>query len=266
VRSHSAAKGVRLDFPAGKSAKRPTKAKVESAPLSLDTNTFNSERAASMKCPHCLTDFHDHPKLVGIGHDVNQFWGIVERTCSACSRYVLDIVNSEQMWFDGSKWQMQKEKSRRLIYPKAANRTPPSPDVPKEFADDYVEACLVLADSPKASAALSRRCLQHILREVSKVKHADLFNEIQEVIGRGSLPTHISESLDAVRNIGNFAAHPMKAKSTGEIVPVEPGEAEWNLDTLEALFDFYFVQPALMQKKKDALNKKLQSAGKPIVK
>ncbi len=39
--------------------------------------------------------------------------------------------------------------------------------------------------------------------------------------------------IDAVRVIGNFAAHPIKSKSTGEIVDVEPGEAEWNLNTLE---------------------------------
>jgi hypothetical protein len=44
---------------------------------------------------------------------------------------------------------------------------------------------------------------------------------------------------------------------------VEPGEAEWNLDVLESLFDFYFVQPALHAKRKAALNPKLKEAGKP---
>jgi hypothetical protein len=72
--------------------------------------------------------------------------------------------------------------------------------------------------------------------------------------------------VDAVRNIGNFAAHPIKATATGEVLPVEPGEAEWNLDVLEALFDFFFVQPAVIKRKRDALNKKLASAGKPPVK
>ncbi len=62
---------------------------------------------------------------------------------------------------------------------------------------------------------------------------------------------------------GNFAAHPMKSQLTGLILDVEPGEAEWTLDVLEELFDFYFVLPAVIQKKKDAFNKKLQDAGKP---
>jgi hypothetical protein len=80
------------------------------------------------------------------------------------------------------------------------------------------------------------------------------------------LPTHLTESIDAVRNIGNFAAHPIKSTSTGEIVDVELGEAEWLLDVLESLFDFYFVQPAILKAKRDALNKKLMDAGKPSLK
>lgn len=90
--------------------------------------------------------------------------------------------------------------------------------------------------------------------------------EIQEALDSGHLPSHLAESLDAIRNIGNFAAHPIKSKSTREVVPVEPGEAEWNLEVLEALFDFFFVQPARLRKKRDALNKKLSDVGKPPMK
>ena len=63
-----------------------------------------------------------------------------------------------------------------------------------------------------------------------------------------------------------FAAHPIKSKSTGEVVDVEPGEAEWNLDILEQLFDFYFVQADLLRKKKEKLNQKLADVGKPPMK
>ncbi len=124
----------------------------------------------------------------------------------------------------------------------------------------------MLADSAKASAALSRRCLQLLLRNKANVKHQDLVKEIQELLDRGTLPSHIADSLDAVRHIGNFAAHPIKSKSTGEIVRVEAGEAEWNLDVLESLFDFYFVAPARTKARRDALNKKLTDAGKPPLK
>lgn len=125
---------------------------------------------------------------------------------------------------------------------------------------DYQEACLVLADSPKASAALSRRCLQHLLRDHFKVKNGNLYDEIGQILP--SLPSYLAEALDAVRAIGNFAAHPLKSTNSGEVVDVEPGEAEWSLDVLESLFDFCFVQPAVMQKKRDAINLKLDDAGK----
>jgi hypothetical protein len=101
---------------------------------------------------------------------------------------------------------------------------------------------------------------------MAKVKPSDLSNEIQQVIDGKTLPSHITERIDAVRNIGNFAAHPIKSQSTGQIMSVLPGEAELNLDVLESLFDFYFVQPAITQKKKDDLNRKLKEAGKPPMK
>jgi hypothetical protein len=72
--------------------------------------------------------------------------------------------------------------------------------------------------------------------------------------------------LDAVRNIGNFAAHPIKSKASSELIDAELGEAEWNLDVLESLFEFYFTQPAVLKKKQDALNAKLKEAGKPEMK
>lgn len=62
-----------------------------------------------------------------------------------------------------------------------------------------------------------------------------------------------------------FAAHPQKSTASGAILDVEPGEAEWNLDVLESLFDFYFIQPALSAKRKAELNQKLKAAGKPEI-
>lgn len=153
-----------------------------------------------------------------------------------------------------------------LVRPKAISRAPLPPEVPEKFANDYKEACLVVTDSPKASAALSRRCLQNLLRKKAGTTKKNLAAQIQEVINSKQLPSYLSEALDAVRNIGNFAAHPIKSKSTGEIIEVEPGEADWNLDILERLFDFYFVQPEILRKKREKLNQKLKDAGKPPMK
>ena len=215
-----------------------------------------------MKCPHCLTAMHDNREIRQIGEDKFSAFDLFMRTCPECGRFILSLNEKYNRYATG-KYHKQRE---FLCYPKAPSRTPVSEEVSEEFRSDYHEACLTLTDSPKASAALSRRCLQHILRECAKVKPKNLADEIQQVLDEGKLPSHLLESLDAVRNIGNFAAHPIKSQSSGEVLDVEPGEAEWNLDVLEALFDYFFVQPALLQKKRAALNAKLKEAGKPEMK
>ena len=99
------------------------------------------------------------------------------------------------------------------------------------------EACLVIGDSEKASAALSRRCLQKLLIEKAGAQEkANLDSQIQVVIDSSTLPSHLMEAMDGVRVVGNFAVHPIKSTHTGEVIDVEPGEAEWLLDTLERLF------------------------------
>jgi hypothetical protein len=211
---------------------------------------------ATMKCPHCRESYFESFKHVGIGLDSYGDWTVSYDQCPSCKKFIFVLKQA-------SGGVLQR---RFLVWPKGSLRAPAPKEVPPAFASDYQEACAVLPDSAKASAALSRRCLQNLLREVAKVKPSDLFNEIQELLGRGAIPSHMADGLDAVRNIGNFAAHPIKSQHSGEVLDVEPGEAEWNLDVLESLFDFYFVQPAQLQAKKDALNKKLAEAGKPLVK
>lgn len=215
-----------------------------------------------MKCPHCLVEFHDKVNTIEIGNDVEGSWEILSRKCPNCMKNIYYLRNITYNTVN-LKGKADKEViSQFLIRPKIANRPPVPIEVPQEFASDYREACLVIADSPKASAALSRRCLQHILREKLRIKKKDLFQEIQEVIDNGLLPTDLLESIDAIRNVGNFAAHPIKSKSTGEIVEVEPHEAGWNLDVIEMLFEYLFVRPIAIQRKREALNAKLTDAGK----
>lgn len=145
-------------------------------------------------------------------------------------------------------------------------RAPLPAEVTDPYASDYREACNSLADSPKASAALSRRCLQALLRDKAGVKQGNLYDEIEEVVNSGKLPSDLAEALHHVRVTGNFAAHPEKSANTGAIVDVEQGEAEWTLDVLESLFDFYFVRPAQLAARKAELNKKLTDAGKQPLK
>jgi len=145
----------------------------------------------------------------------------------------------------------------RRVYPRS-NRTPP-PEVPIDIATDYTEAATILDDSPRASAALSRRALQLVLRDHLGAKGNNLEKEID------SVSAHVGPSLiismHALRKIGNFGAHPNKDKLTLELIPVEAGEAEWSLDVLDELFQTVFIAPARSADRLAALNYKLTSAG-----
>jgi hypothetical protein len=99
------------------------------------------------------------------------------------------------------------EQKQFTLWPRSTGRAPCPPEVTEPLRSDYIEACLVLADSPKTSAARSRRCLQFMLRDAAGVRHDTLDKEIDEVIAAKTLPSGIAENLDVVRVIGNFAAH-----------------------------------------------------------
>ena len=220
-----------------------------------------------MKCPHCLVSFHDvwtdwfygtsrTGGVISVAQDGRGTFKLKSTWCPTCTQLIFSI---ERYALSGPLLE------KFTAYPKGTARPVP-PEVEGVFAKDFTEACLVICDSEKASAALSRRCLQNLLREKAETKAKDLAAQIQEVLDSGRLPSHLAAAIDGVRAIGNFAAHPIKSERTGEVIEVESGEAEWLLDTLEWFFDFYFVQPANLEKKRDALNKKLQEAGKPPLK
>ncbi len=144
-----------------------------------------------------------------------------------------------------------------IAYPRSSSRPPLSAHVPSAYREDYEEAALILTDSPKASAALSRRCLQAVLRDSAGVGPSDLYSEIEDAIPTGGMASHIVESLHTLWRFGNVAAHPTKSTNTGEIVPVGLGEAEWCLNVLDFLFDFYFVGPAEAEARRQEFEKKL---------
>jgi hypothetical protein len=205
---------------------------------------------AALTCPHCTVHFSNQQMVNTVTADADATWRVIHVKCTHCLRAVI--------WLEGGD-------DARMVRPFCANRPLPE-DVPSEYKDAFNEANLTLTVSPAASAALSRRLLQRTIHEQAKVSDRNLAREIQAVVDSEVLPTDLAEDLDAVRTTGNFAAHPVKSESTGEIVEVEDGEAEWLLDVLEELFDFYFVRPAKRRAKRDALNAKLSDVGKPQLK
>lgn len=221
-----------------------------------------------MKCPHCSIHFHDNwdsryfergtsgTLATDIG-DSKAYWMYRSAYCPGCRDWTVQMAlgaNRQPL----TEW--------RQVYPVGANRGPVPTEVPDKIAQDYIEACNVLPISAKASAALSRRCLQNMLH-AGGYRAKDLSKEIDLLLNepdpKKALPHKLRETVDAIRNFGNFSAHPIDDKTTLQVIDVEPHEAEWCLETIEELFEHFYVGPATASAKKAALNAKLAAGGKP---
>jgi uncharacterized protein DUF4145 len=107
----------------------------------------------------------------------------------------------------------------RLIPPSMAKPFPLY--IPKQILQDYEEACRIVDASPKASATLSRRCLQGMIRDFWKINKPNLKQEIDELNDR--IDEETWKAIDAIRTIGNIGAH--MEKDVNVIVDIEPGKA-----------------------------------------
>jgi hypothetical protein len=217
-----------------------------------------------MKCPHCTkeihfqaTQSHAYQNNPDSETDLSGF-DVSHGFCPSCEELIV-LVREGVFEEDSDDLVIQNE---TIVYPKIIAIKKLTKEIPSKYTKEYEEAATVLPFSPKASAAISRRLLQAILHEESNIKARNLEDEIAKFIERKDLPSYIADAVDAIRNIGNFAAHPIKNTNTGEIVDVEPGEAEWLINVLEDLFDFAFVQPEKLRKRKEELNSKLEALGK----
>ncbi len=221
-----------------------------------------------MKCPHCNTGVNikwERTTAYPEDSKTNLMGSAIEHgQCPECERVIVKLIRGG-LGEEQYSFYINFEQSVEIVYPKFTTRFIEN-EVPESYRSEFKEATAILNLSPKASAALSRRMLQNILHQQYRIEKRSLADEIDEFIHMQGVPSHLAGAVDAIRNIGNFGAHPIKDTNTGEIVDVEPGEAEWLLDVLESLFDFAFVQPKRLEERKQKLNDKLKQIGKPPMK
>jgi hypothetical protein len=178
-----------------------------------------------MKCPHCGKHFHGNWSVASIewGGGTTR-WQYRTAVCPACRKITIELSPPPErrpVFEEGEllkkgevlqEGEVLKERQWRQVHPVGSNRGPVPPEVPEPIAADYVEACQVLPLSAKASAALARRCLQAMLH-AHGYKDKDLAKEVQQLLDETDpkkvLPRPVHETVDAVRNFGNFSAHPI---------------------------------------------------------
>ena len=112
------------------------------------------------------------------------------------------------------------------------------PDViPQSIREDYEEACNILQLSPKASATLSRRCLQGMIRDFWGITKNTLFEEVTAL--QDKIPADLWVAINGLRQLGNIGAH--MEKNTDLIVDIDPGEADKLIQLIELLLKEWYI-------------------------
>ena len=233
-----------------------------------------------MKCPYCIVEINPSWNVGNVnvkkafdgerddeawrlGFVIETGWSWQAAECPSCRNDII-LLNIHDVS------DPDPPLAQYTAYPSYSKRKIVSDRVPVALKKEYEEACQVLAISPKASAALSRRILQAMLEERGYSAER-LARQIDSVMGEtcpdNILPNSIRQKIDAIRNVGNFAAHPMADATTFEIINVELEEAEWCLEIIEELFDHYYNTSYKEDTERiERLNEKLRRANKPQVK
>lgn len=225
--------------------------------------------ANAMTCPHCQSQSYFDieniwPELPDkrLGNDglsralyekLNKRFYSRVSTCVGCKQPVIDIFPNGIGAPGGGSKRIWPTQSRRFPFPEYVDK------IPRSIVSDFTEASLIEDLSPSASATLSRRCLQTILKDQFQNVLGDAYNlkkQVEKVLLANVLPSHIDDELHGIRSIGNNAAHPNIDPATNEIIEVQSGEAAACLDVLEDLIDHCYVRPIKATLRKEAREKK----------
>jgi hypothetical protein len=111
--------------------------------------------------------------------------------------------------------------------------------VPISIRQDYEEAYSVLHLSPKASATLSRRCIQGMIHDKWNIKLKNLNQEISSL--RDKIEPVLWTAIDSLRQLGNIGAH--MEKDVNSIIDIDSNEAEKLLILVEVLIKEWYIVP-----------------------
>ncbi len=123
-----------------------------------------------------------------------------------------------------------------LIKPLSSSKIFPN-YIPSVIRQDYGEACSILYLSPKASATLSRRCLQGMIHDYWGIKLKNLNHEITAL--KDKIAPDLWEAIDSLRQLGNIGAH--MEKDTDIIVDIDPNEAQSLIKLIELLMKEWYI-------------------------
>lgn len=98
-------------------------------------------------------------------------------------------------------------KSGEVVWPRVSLAPEAHSDFPESLRPDYEEARQIYNDSPRASAALLRLCLQKLCAHLG-APGDNINSDIQYLYDEYGLGRRVRDSMDILRVVGNNAVHP----------------------------------------------------------
>ena len=167
---------------------------------------------------------------------------IITVECPECKKIEIHVEPSRKLEVLNSGFPYAKR-----IYPAYSQGMYLPEYVPDAIKNDYREACAILELSPKASATLSRRCMQGIIRDFWKISKGTLAQEINEI--KDKVDPSTWKALNNLRQLGNIGAHMEKDINT--IVDIDQDEAKILIKFIEYLIKTWYInrheQEAMLQ-------------------
>ncbi|MDP2939250.1 MAG: DUF4145 domain-containing protein [Candidatus Omnitrophota bacterium] len=153
-----------------------------------------------------------------------------------CKEYSLNVSLFDYLYNPMRGWEVGKRIKSWNLVPASQSRVFPD-YIPEAIRNDYLEACLIKDLSPKASATLSRRCLQGMIRDFWGVKQSNLRKAIDKI--KNKVDPLTWKAIDAVRKMGNIGSH--MEKDINLIIEVDPKEASLLINLIEKLIEEWYI-------------------------
>jgi hypothetical protein len=106
------------------------------------------------------------------------------------------------------------------------------------------------------SAVLARKIVGDLLSEYARHDQRRITQQIDAFNGNTAHPRRIRENLHYLREIADFGAH-TQVDEREEIVESTREEAEWTLDVVDRLFDYFIVTPHRDKEMRESFDDKI---------
>jgi hypothetical protein len=179
-------------------------------------------------CPHCkvYATFADKgPNLVASGAKY-AIW-----TCLRCGGGIFALND-------------------RITFPEVRSEAPE--EYPQAVRDNFAEALRsVNGNNPKAAVIMARSALQAATREHG-AKGDNLKQEIDYLADQHLIPVALKDWAHELRDGGNLVGHPEPGKA------VDMGDAEELMALAESLFEYLYVIPKQLERRRQRLSQRLE--------